>query len=170
MTPLDKESGGHRIQRYPKTDTRGRIHTSTVVVSVYDPDRVKHDLGLDQRSPGDFRLEWYSGSGSGGQHRNKHQNSARITHVPTGITRTAQTRDRENSKRLAMESLLGELDRIRQTQTRTIRHVEKREQTGSGQRGDKIRTYRFQDNITTDHRSGRKAPTDTIMRGRFDLV
>lgn len=59
---------------------------------------------------------------------------------------------------------------MKRGQHHSVLHVEKREQTGSGQRGDKIRTYRFQDNITTDHRSGKKAPTDTVMRGRFDLV
>ena len=119
---------------------------------------------------GDFRLEWYSGSGSGGQHRNRHMNSARVTHIPTGLVKTSQTRDRNNSQRLAMEAILEELDRQKKTQGGASMHAERRSQTGSGQRGDKIRTYRFQDNTVLDHRSGKKARTDRIMRGEFDSL
>ncbi len=139
------------------------------MVSVLDPGQVRHDQNLDKRSKLDFRLEWFSGSGAGGQHRNKHQNSARITHIPTGIVRTAQTRNRNNSERLAMEAIHEELDRLKHDQNGATVAQERRSQTGTGQRGDKIRTYRFQDNTATDHRSGKKVQTSRVMRGEFNL-
>jgi peptide chain release factor 1 len=140
-------------------------------VAIQDTGRNHADPALDQRSPSDFVLEWYSGSGSGGQHRNKHQNSARITHKPTGIVRTAQTRDRENSRRLAMEAIIGELDARKFGQNMEGADKHRRTQTGSGQRGDKIRTYRERDNIVVDHRSGKRSTwRDVMENGRFDLV
>jgi peptide chain release factor 1 len=125
---------------------------------------------LDKRADSDFKLEWYSGSGAGGQHRNKHQNSARIIHIPTGIVRTAQTRNRENSQRLAMAALIEELDRLKAEQAGQGTSATRQSQMGSGARGDKIRTYRFTDNVATDHRSGKKAALDQVFRGRFDLL
>lgn len=135
-----------------------------------DPSKVRHDPTLDRRNPSDFRLEWYSGSGAGGQHRNKHQNSARITHLPTGIVRTAQTRDRENSQRLAMQAILDELDARKSGQSLAGTHVERRSQTGSGERGDKRRTYRFQDDSVADHKTGKRASCSRVMRGDFALL
>lgn len=170
MSALDNEAGGHRIQRVPPTERRGRVHTSTVVVAVLDPTKARHDPRLDRRSPGDFKLEWYSGSGAGGQHRNKHQNSARITHLPTGIVRTAQTRDRENSQRLAIQAIHEALDAMKSGQTEETTHRERRSQTGSGERGDKRRTYRFQENRVTDHKTGKRAQCSALMQGRFDLL
>ena len=89
---LDNEPGGHRIQRVPPTERKGRVHTSTVTVAVLDPSIAQ--TAIQDR---DLRVEWYSGTGAGGQYRNKHQNSCRITHIPTGIQATAQCRSRENS-------------------------------------------------------------------------
>ena len=159
------------MQEIPANDRKGRVHTSTVTVAVLNPTATRHDSKLDQRADSDFRIEWYSGTvGAGGQHKNKHANSARITHIPTGIVRTAQGRQRETNKRDAMTALIGELDRLKKEGTNTSLSAERRAQTGSGMRGDKIRTMRYQDDITTDHRTGKTASTKRIMKGQFDLL
>ena len=116
----------------------------------------------------DLRLEWFSGTGCGGQHKNKHQNSCRLIHIPTGITQTAQTRSRENSYKLAYTELIKLVSKIsydnHKGQTASIR----KDQVGSGMRGDKIRTLRFQDNTAVDHRTGKRMLADKFMRGFMD--
>ena len=133
-------------------------------------DNQTYDKRLDLREDSHFRLDWYSGSGAGGQNRNKKQNCARVTHIPTGIVKTAQTRDRENSKRLAYGALCANLDELKRGMSRDSSLQDKMSKTGSGERGDKIRTYRFQDDVCTDHRTGRKASTTKIMKGHFECV
>ena len=123
-----------------------------------------------KRKPEDFRIEFYSGSGAGGQNRNKVQASARITHLPTGTVRTAQTRSRENSQRLAMTAMLAELDRRNDLACDNAVNDCRKSQVGSGMRGDKRRTLRWQDDQTNDHLTGRRARTSDIMAGRFDLL
>jgi len=162
---LDNEPGGHRIQRTPPTERRGRVHTSTVTVAVID-------LAVPQIQIRDHDLEvdWYSGTGAGGQHRNKHQNSCRIRHIPTGIMTTAQCRSRENSFTHARASLVQRIQQQTQARHDQAQAQDRRQQVGSGQRGDKIRTYRFQDNQVQDHVSGRRARVTDVMRGHFDLL
>ena len=118
----------------------------------------------------DFKVEWYSGSGAGGQHRNKHQNSCRVTHGPTGITRKAETRRRETSYREAMTAMNRALTDIADAAAHDTRNAVRREQVGSGMRGDKRRTYRFQDDRVVDHVTGKSARCGDVMRGRFDLL
>ncbi len=165
MTNLENESGGHRIQRVPPTERKGRVHTSTVTVAVIDPTVV-----LKTYKDEDFRIEWYSGTGAGGQHRNKHQNSCRITHLPTGRVATAQCRSRLNSQEEAKSALIAQLDGSHRLETTTILAKERKEQVGSGMRGDKIRTYRFQDDIVKDHITGQTSTVSKVMRGYFDLL
>lgn len=118
-------------------------------------------------NPADCRLEWFSGTGAGGQHRNKHQNSCRAFHEPTGLSAKAECRSRENSQAEA----LGELERRVRThlglELGEAEAVERRAQVGSGMRGDKVRTYRLQDDIVTDNRSGRQARWRKVERGDF---
>lgn len=118
----------------------------------------------------DLHVEWYSGSGAGGQHRNKHQNSARVTHVPTGIVKTAQTRSRESSLREATEAITQAV--LMQTRSRVdaAQAAEVAGQIGSGMRGDKRRTYRERDDAVRDDRTGKSACYSDVMRGRFDLL
>ncbi|HET8686100.1 MAG TPA: peptide chain release factor-like protein [Methanosarcina sp.] len=118
----------------------------------------------------DFKIEWYSGTGAGGQFRNKHQNSCRLTHIPSGIVSTAQCRSRENSLEEAKSSLLKKLNEILRTELILKLSQEKRILGGSGERGDKIRTYMFQHGKVTDHISGKSCPVDKVMSGRFDLL
>lgn len=115
-------------------------------------------------------MDWYSGSGKGGQHRNKHQNSCRLTHVPTGTMRKAETRSRDNSYRLALEALTQALEERSRDARETAANSVRRGQVGSGMRGDKRRTYRFQDDAVADHFTGRKARCSDVMRGHFEAL
>ncbi len=118
----------------------------------------------------DLKIEWYSGTGAGGQHRNKHQNSCRITHIPTGIVATAQCRSRQNSIAEALQTIQTQVDNITQTAYNKTVAANRKQQVGSGMRGDKIRTYRFQDDRVQDHITGRSANCSAVLKGNFDLL
>lgn len=118
----------------------------------------------------DLKVEWYSGTGAGGQHRNKHQNSCRITHIPTGLVATAQTRSRQNSYNLAVAEIQQQVQTMIQTKHMSELAVSRKTQVGSGMRGDKIRTYRFQDDRVQDHNTGKVASTKKVLQGNFDLL
>jgi peptide chain release factor 1 len=118
----------------------------------------------------DLRIEWYSGTGAGGQHRNKHQNSARVTHIPTGIVATAQCRSRENSLAEAMQTIQKRVDAIIKESYNNDLASNRKQQVGSGMRGDKIRTYRFQDDTVKDHVSDKTASVKKVLAGNFDLL
>lgn len=150
----------------PPTERKGRVHTSTVTVAVLDPREIKQVEFNDC----DFRIEWYSGTGCGGQNRNKVKSSCRLTHVPTGVVQTAQTRSRENSYKLALEGIKKLILEISKMQNIKETSLAVREMTGTGMRGDKIRTYRFQDDKTIDHLTGKSARTSDVMRGNFQLL
>lgn len=155
---------GHRIQRIPPTETRGRVHTSTVTVAVTDPNKPAFSI-----KENDLKIEWYSGTGSGGQHRNKHQNSCRITHIPSGVVSTAQCRSRENSYNEAFSNITQKVLSSQYEEFNTIMSESRKKQVGSGMRGDKIRTYRFQDDSCCDHRTDNKISLKKIMSGNIDL-
>ena len=118
----------------------------------------------------DFRVEWYSGTGSGGQFRNKHQNSCRITHIATGTVATSQCRSRENSLKEAKTAILTRLNQFQSKQAYDTIALDRKQQVGSGERGDKIRTYRFQDNLVKDHQTERQASIEKVMSGNFNLL
>jgi peptide chain release factor 1 len=167
LAQLSNESGGHRLQRTPPTERKGRVHTSTVTVAVLDCDKHQPNLEINEN---DFKLEWFSGTGCGGQYRNKHQNSARITHVPTGIVETAQCRSRKASQQEAMQRLKQRLKQSTEFKAYQQRSQERKQQVGSGMRGDKVRTYRFQDDIAADHRNNKKVSLAKVLAGNFDLL
>ena len=165
LSALYNECGGQRIQRIPPTERKGRTHTSTVTIAVTDPSVVAFTI-----NESDLKIEWYSGTGPGGQHKNKCQNSCRITHIPTGTVATAQTRSRQNSERLAREDVLNRLQAAQSASAARSTAIERKQQVGSGMRGDKIRTYRFSDDIATDHLTGKRASVRKVMAGNFDLL
>lgn len=158
--------GGHRIQRIPPTERKGRVHTSTVTVAITS------DLGSPQTDipKSDLKIEWYSGTGCGGQNRNKVQSSCRITHLPSGIIATAQTRSRINSEKLAMENIQAKVTEIFKNKQTAAISSDRKEQVGSGMRGDKRRTYRFQDDSVKDHETLKSSSVKQVMNGRFDLL
>lgn len=165
LSGLYNESGGHRIQRVPPTERKGRVHTSTVTVAIIDPS--VQQISIEDK---DLKIEWYSGTGAGGQHRNKHQNSCRITHIPTGIVATAQCRSRENSLAEAKQAIMERVDNKSKIQYNNEVACDRKQQVGSGMRGDKIRTYRFQDDVVKDHITNQTASVKKVLSGNFDLL
>jgi peptide chain release factor 1 len=134
-------------------------------VAVIDP-----TVEIKEYSDSEFKVEWYSGTGAGGQHRNKHQNSCRITHIRTGKVTTAQSRSRQNSLEQAKAALLEMLKSADRSEAYQELASTRKAQVGSGMRGDKIRTYRFQDDTVKDHNTGKNATVTKVMRGFFDLM
>lgn len=165
LSGLTNEAGGHRIQRVPPTERKGRVHTSTVTVAIVDPKTIATVI-----RESDLEIEWYSGTGAGGQYRNKHQNSCRITHRPTGITAKSECRSRANSLAEAAAAIQQRVDHTLQNRHNSAVALDRRAQVGTGMRGDKIRTYRFQDDVTQDHVTGHRASTRRVLQGNFDLL
>ena len=163
---LDNESGNHRIQRIPPTERKGRVHTSHVTVAVLP----EHCIKKININPNDLRVEWYSGSGAGGQHRNKHMNSCRLTHIPTGIIKTAQTRDRKSSMACARESLLLELQTLNNTTHNNTVNTQRISQVGDGGRSNWCRTYCFQHGIVKDKRTGKQITIKQFEAGSLQLL
>jgi peptide chain release factor 1 len=157
------EPGGHRLQRVPPTERKGRVHTSTVTVAVINPEVKEFRL-----NDNDLKVEWYSGTGAGGQNRNKVKNSCRLIHKPTGIIVTAQTRDRSSSLCQAKQEIEKRLKSLSLEEQVSKTALIRKNQVGSGMRGDKIRTIRFQDNTVIDHITGNKMPADRYMKGFID--
>ena len=161
--------GGHRIQRIPPTEKRGRVHTSTVTVAVIDPN-TQIDSPYSKRDESDFRIEWFSGSGAGGQHRNKHQNSCRVIHIPTGICEARQGRERTKNLADAKEAILKTLDSGHHTELSGKISHERKDQVGSGMRGDKTITIRFQDDRVSHHENNKNMSASRYMKGFMDEI
>ena len=149
----------------PPTERKGRVHTSTVTVAIID-----ESTPTIKVSDADLKIEWYSGTGAGGQHRNKHQNSCRITHIPTGITATAQCRSRQNSLAEALSNIQNQVDNLYVSAYNKTVSADRKLQVGTGMRGDKIRTYRFQDDRVQDHITGRTAKCSAVLKGNFNQL
>ncbi len=146
---LKYESGVHRVQRVPITESSGRIHTSTATVAVL-PEVDEVEVKVD---PKDLRIDVYRSSGPGGQHMQKTSSAVRITHIPTGITASCEsTRSQLHNKEKAMAILRARLyEREQRRQEAKIGKL-RRSQVGTGERAEKIRTYNFPQNRVTDHR------------------
>lgn len=123
-----------------------------------------------QRDPADFKIEWFQSLGAGGQNANKHQNCCRIVHLPTGIKQEHRGKSRESNLKQAKESIIAMLDANIASEQHASSAADRKQQVGSGMRGDKIRTVRFQDNTVVDHRSGKRMETTKYMRGYMDLL
>ena len=145
------ESGVHRVQRVPETETQGRIHTSTVTVAVM-PEAEEVELEID---PKDLRIDTFRSSGAGGQHINKTSSAIRVTHLPTGMVVECQDQrsQRENKDR-ALKVLRSRLLQQKQDAYDEEYNARRQSQVGSGDRSEKIRTYNFPQDRVTDHRIG----------------
>ena len=165
---LKYESGSHRVQRVPKTETQGRVHTSTATVLVM-PEMEEVDVQINKS---DLRIDTYRASGAGGQHINKTDSAVRITHLPTGIVATSQDgRSQHDNRDKAMKALVARVyDYFQSQQTEAI-DSERKSKVGTGDRAEKIRTYNYPQNRVTDHRIGLTIQQlDRIIEGKLEDI
>ncbi len=151
---FQNEGGGHRWQRIPPTEKRGRVQTSTVTVAVLDPDAVAGQ----SLNYADVDIVTARGSGPGGQKRNKTESCIIATHRPSGLqVRIDNERSQHQNKAMAYKIIAARLYDAERERIAGARELDRKQQVGSGQRGDKVRTYRTQDDQVTDHRTGVKS-------------
>jgi peptide chain release factor 1 len=165
---LKYESGVHRVQRVPSTESSGRIHTSTVTVAVL-PEVDEVDVEIN---PGDLEIDTYRASGAGGQHINKTESAIRITHVPSGLVVTCQDqRSQHKNKDKAMKVLRSRLYELAQNEHDSQIAQTRKSQVGTGDRSERIRTYNFPQGRVTDHRINLTLyKIDEIVDGDLDDI
>lgn len=165
---LKYESGVHRVQRVPDTESSGRIHTSTVTVAVL-PEMEELDFEIN---PADLQIDTYRSSGAGGQHVNKTESAIRITHLPTGtVVECQDERSQHKNKARAMSILVSRLYEEEQRKQIEAHAAERKSQVGTGDRSERIRTYNFPQGRLTDHRIGLTLyKLEQVMNGDLDEV
>jgi peptide chain release factor 1 len=163
------ESGGHRVQRVPATETQGRIHTSACTVAVLpEPDEQE----AVQINPADLRIDTFRASGAGGQHINKTDSAVRVTHIPTGIVAECQDdRSQHRNKARALQVLAARIQEKERSERAAKDAALRKGLVGSGDRSDRIRTYNFPQGRLTDHRINLTLyKLDRVMEGELDDV
>lgn len=165
---MQYEGGVHRVQRIPKTEKQGRVHTSTVSVAVLNkPKRAEINI-----NPSDLKIDTYRASGPGGQYVNKTESAIRITHKPTGIVVTSQSeRSQLQNKENAMNILAAKILQSQEEADLSKLTEERRQQIGWAKRAEKTRTYNFPQNRITDHRIGKSWHNlEKIIDGDLELI
>jgi len=164
---LKHESGVHRVQRVPATESQGRIHTSAATVAVL-PEAQEVDVEI---AAADIRIDTMRASGAGGQHGNTTDSAVRLTHLPTGIVVTASEKSQHQNRARAMEVLRARLYDLERQKADAERAADRRGQVGSGDRSERIRTYNFPQGRVTDHRIGLTLyKLGDVMDGDLDEV
>ena len=165
---LKFESGVHRVQRVPATETQGRIHTSTVTVAVL-PEAEEVDVQINDS---DLRIDTYRASGAGGQHVNKTDSAVRITHLPTGTVVAMQEEKSQHKNRAkAMKVLRARIYEAQRQALAGARAADRKGQVGTGDRSERIRTYNFPQGRVTDHRIGLTLhKVDRVMMGEMEEI
>jgi peptide chain release factor 1 len=161
------ESGVHRVQRVPETESGGRIHTSAATVAVL-PEAEDVDIQID---PADIRIDTMRASGAGGQHVNTTDSAVRITHLPSGIVVTSSEKSQHRNREIAMQVLKTRLYDLERQKAHDERSASRAMQVGSGDRSERIRTYNFPQGRMTDHRINLTLyKLDQVMQGDLDEV
>ena len=164
---LKFESGVHRVQRVPETESGGRIHTSAATVAVL-PEAEEVDI---QIAASDIRIDTMRSSGAGGQHVNTTDSAVRITHLPTGLVVTSSEKSQHRNREIAMQVLRARLYDLQRQEADDARSADRKAQVGSGDRSERIRTYNFPQGRMTDHRIGLTLyRLDQIMAGDLDEI
>ncbi len=165
---LKYESGVHRVQRVPATESQGRIHTSTVTVAVL-PEAEEVDVEVNET---DLRIDVYRASGAGGQHVNKTESAVRITHIPSGVVVAMQEeRSQHKNRAKAMKILRAKLYEAQRSSLASTRAADRKSQVGTGDRSERIRTYNFPQGRVSDHRVELTLhKIDRIMQGDLDEI
>jgi peptide chain release factor 1 len=164
---LKFESGVHRVQRVPTTESGGRIHTSAATVAVL-PEAEEVDVTID---PNDIRIDTMRSSGAGGQHVNTTDSAVRITHLPSGIVVTSSEKSQHRNREIAMGVLRARLYDMERQKLASARAADRKNQVGTGDRSERIRTYNFPQGRMTDHRINLTLyRLDQIMQGDLDEV
>ncbi len=164
---LKYESGVHRVQRVPETESQGRIHTSTSTVAVL-PEVEDVDVEINE---GDLRIDTYRASGAGGQHINKTESAIRITHIPTGLVVNCQDeRSQIKNKERAMSILRAKLYDLYKTERDNEYKQTRKDQVGSGDRSERVRTYNYPQGRVTDHRVNVSSyDIESVLNGNIDI-
>lgn len=162
------ERGVHRVQRIPKTEKSGRIHTSTATVAVLREIK-ETELKID---PKDLKIETFRASGPGGQHLQKTESAVRITHLPTGLSASCQSgRSQLANKESALAILRSKLYQIEENKRKEILSQERKQQIGLGERSEKIRTYNFPQDRITDHRLNKSwSRIENFLDGKLEPI
>ncbi len=164
---LKYESGVHRVQRVPETESGGRIHTSAATVAVL-PEAEDVDIHID---PNDIRIDTMRSSGAGGQHVNTTDSAVRITHIPSGIVVTSSEKSQHRNREIAMQVLKTRLFDMERQKVHDARAADRKSQVGSGDRSERIRTYNFPQGRLTDHRIGLTLyKLGDVMQGDLDDI
>src|SRR6056297_1398404 len=164
---LKFESGVHRVQRVPETESGGRIHTSAATVAVL-PEAADVDIQID---PNDLRIDTMRSSGAGGQHVNTTDSAVRITHIPSGIVVTSSEKSQHRNREIALQVLKTRLFDMERQRAAEERSASRAAQVGSGDRSERIRTYNFPQGRMTDHRINLTLyKLDQVMQGDLDEV
>ncbi|MGA1761543.1 MAG: peptide chain release factor 1, partial [Paracoccaceae bacterium] len=159
------ESGVHRVQRVPETESGGRIHTSAATVAVL-PEAEDVDIHIDAN---DIRIDTMRSSGAGGQHVNTTDSAVRITHIPSGIVVTSSEKSQHRNREIAMQVLKTRLYDMERQKIDSERSADRKSQVGSGDRSERIRTYNFPQGRMTDHRINMTLyKLDQILAGDLD--
>lgn len=166
---LKFESGAHRVQRVPETESQGRIHTSACTVAIMAEADEVEEVDIDKN---DLRIDTFRASGAGGQHVNKTDSAIRLTHLPTGIVVECQDeRSQHKNRARAMSLLAAKLKDVRESAAAKEQADQRKSLVGSGDRSERIRTYNFPQGRMTDHRINLTLyKLDEIMNGQLDLV
>lgn len=160
------ESGVHRVQRVPKTETKGRVHTSTVAVIVLPEEEVETiDINKNE-----VTIEHFCSGGPGGQHQNKTQSAVRLTHIPTGVSVTSRTKSSHANLKFCWKMIASKIREMQLEKASSKTANDKKQLRGTASRSEKIRTYNFPQDRVTDHRIRMKYSLQGILSGKLDQL